>query len=485
MAVSESLNVSTATAMTALRDLLVSVGLSVDENRKVSFEGADPVLPSRFLLGTAGAVALAAVGVGVADIHMLRGGAPLDIAVSLAAAAASLRSSSYLRVNDMPPPNPWDPIAGFYLARDGRHIQLHTNFPHHRDGTVQLLGARNDRDAVGAAIAGRDAFALEDDMAAAGLCAAVARTREEWQRHMQFQAIAAAPLIDIEKCGDSAPEPFAHRSIRGPVRRNGSNDATRPLRGIRVLDLTRVLAGPTCGRALAEHGAEVLAIASPRLPNLPFVVLDTNHGKYSAHLDLDDAEDLITLQQLVRGAEVFSQSYRPGALAKRGFSVTELHALRPGIVCVDLCAYGHVGPWSMRRGYDTLVQSASGIALEQGEGVNPQHLPCSALDYITGYLGAFGALIALARRAREGGSYRVRVSLAQTARWLDGLGRITGEMSGTKNIAPDVTSLMQDGDSPAGRLRFLGPVLRLRGARSGWRFPAVPTGTHAAAWRDC
>ena len=180
---------------------------------------------------------------------------------------------------------------------------------------------------------------------------------------------------------------------------------------------------------------------------------------------------------------MFCQSYRPGALANKGFSLVELADLRPGIVCVELCAYGHVGSWSQRRGYDTLVQSASGIALEQGGGEQPKHLPCSALDYITGYLAAFGALVALTRRARDGGSYVVRVSLAQTACWLDALGRLEGAMPGS-DLAPNVAALMQEGDSPAGRLRFLGPVLRCADMQSGWDFAAVPTGTHAAAWQN-
>ena len=454
-------------APTAFAALLAAVDCPAPGS--VRFTGADPVLPTRFPVGAAGAAALAAVGSAVSAINTLRGRAALDVGIDLAHAGAALRSSTYLRIDGNPLPNPWDPIAGFYPTRDGRHIQLHTNFPHHRDGTVKLLGARNERSAVAAAILRHEALPLEDAMAAAGLCATMVRTREEWLQHPQRRAIAGLPVVQVHKVADGPAQPFAAAGAR-------------PLAGVRVLDLTRVLAGPTCGRTLAEHGAQVLAIASPRLPNLPALVLDTNHGKFSAHLHLDDASDRAMLQQLVRGADVFSQGYRPGALAGRGFSVAELTAMRPGIVVVDLCAYGDVGPWAARRGYDTLVQSASGIALEQGGGEVPRHLPCSALDYIAGYLGAYGALVALARRARDGGSYHVQVSLAQTARWLDDLGRIEGPMP-PPDLAPDITALLREGDSPAGRLRFLGPVLTLSGSPPGWDFAAVPTGTHAPAWQ--
>lgn len=471
----------------AWAQLLEVAGREPDEfaeaQGRVRFGGRDPVLPSRFLLGTAGAAALAAIGTALDDLWRMRGGTSLEIGIDLAHAAAALRSSTYLQVDGQPPPSPWDPIAGFYPTGDGRHIQLHTNFPHHRDGTCALLGVPAARDAVAAAIARRNAFELEDEMAAAGLCATAARTRAEWLAHPQARALAGEPLLEIRRIGDADPEPLARRP-------------PRPLSGVRVLDLTRVLAGPTAGRSLAEHGADVLAICSPALPNLPALMLDTNHGKRSAHLDLGDAAQHAHLCRLVGECDVFLQAYRPGALAGLGFGAEALARLRPGIVCVDLSAYGHVGPWAQRRGYDTLVQSACGIAMEQGElattasaaraapaHVEPRHLPCSALDYVTGFLAAFGAIVALGRRSLEGGSWQVRVSLAQTARWLDALGRVDARTD-VVGLAPDVRALMQEGDSPAGRLRFLGPVLRLGGVASGWDFAAVPAGTHAAAWRD-
>ena len=205
----------------------------------------------------------------------------------------------------------------------------------------------------------------------------------------------------------------------------------RPLSGIRVLDLTRVLAGPTCARTLAEHGADVLKITAAHLPNLGYQEFDTGHGKLSAQLDLREQRDVDMLRGLVREADVFSQGYRPGTLAIRGLSPEELAAIRPGLVYVSLCAFGHAGPWASRRGFDTVVQTVSGITARQAEVVpgktpGPQFYPVSAIDYCTGYLMAFGAMVALERRAPEGGSWLVRISLAQVGKWIVDLRRGAG-----------------------------------------------------------
>src|SRR6202023_2574200 len=204
----------------------------------------------------------------------------------------------------------------------------------------------------------------------------------------------------------------------------------RPLSGIRVLDLTRVLGGPTCARTLAEHGADVLKITASHIAARDDQEYDTGHGKLSARLDLRQPQDLDTLKGLVREGDVFSQGYRPGTLGNRGLSPEELAAIRPGLVYVSLCAFSHAGPWASRRGFDTVVQTVSGITSRQAEIVpgktpGPQFCPVSAIDYCTGYLMAFGAMVALTRRAREGGSWLVRISLAQVGKWIVDLGEIS------------------------------------------------------------
>jgi hypothetical protein len=296
------------------------------------------------------------------------------------------------------------------------------------------------------------------------------RSRAEWLSHPHARAVAELPLLEIVPIGDSRPEPFGH--------------AARPLDGVRVLDLTRVIAGPEGGRMLASHGADVLLVTSPHLPNLPSHVIDFGLGKLSASLDLRRSGDGDRLRRLVARADVFSQSYRPGALAKLGFAPEDVARLRPGIVYVTLSAYGHAGPWRERRGFETLIQSVTGLAHEQGFGSGrdrPQHLPAQVVDHATGYLAAFGALVALARRAQEGGSYLVRVSLVQTARWVDSLGRVPGR-SVADQTAADVDDLKGECDSPFGWLTHVLPAARLSETPASWGRPPVPLGTHEPAW---
>ena len=285
-----------------------------------------------------------------------------------------------------------------------------------------------------------------------------------------------SPLLEITKIGDSPPEPFP--------------EGDRPLSGIRVLDLTRVLAGPTCARTLAEHGADVLKITAPHLASIGSQEYDTGHGKLSAHLDLRESRDLDTLRDLIRNADVFSQGYRPGTLAGRGLSPEDLASLRPGIVYVTLSAFGRVGPWASRRGFDTVVQTVSGITARQGDlfpgaQPGPQFYPVSAIDYLTGYLMAWGALLALARRATEGGSWLVTISLAQTGRWLVGRGQVPENQlcEVPEDFTPEeIASWSTHSDLDIGRVSHLSPVLALSETQPHWSRPAVPLGTHNPEW---
>ena len=450
-----------------LDNLLTLAGRDPNAINEVVIEGHDPLLPTNYRLGTAGAAVIAATGVAAADLWTLRTGQTQTVTISLRAAAAALRSHLYLRVDGEPPRNLWDPVSGFYQTSDGRWIQLHCNFPHHRAGVVNLLGCEDSREDVATAVAGWSGQALEDALAEAQMCAGLVRHRQEWQAHPQAEAVAQLPLFEIIKIGDSDPEPL------GP--------GDRPLSNIRVLDLTRVIAGPVGGRTLAEYGAEVMRIGGPHLPTIPPLVIDTGHGKRSAALDLRTADDLAQLHRLIQQSDIFLQSYRPGALAGRGLSPEALAQRRPGLIYVTLSAYSHHGPWQGRRGFDSLVQSVSGIVDEESAGGPPQHLPAQALDYLSGYLLAFGAMVALARRARSGGSYLVRVSLAQTGHWLHHLGRITGDWH--DQVLPDmsfdsVQDLLGTSETPFGTLRYLAPVVQLSETPARWDHPAVPLGWH-------
>ena len=461
----------------ALRTIFQIAGWGEERARAVEITGGtDPILPTSFRIAETSAAALAATGLAVSDLWQLRTGLRQNVAVDRRQATASLRSGHYMKLNGAPVSTERNAVMGVYPAKNGRWSYLHCNFPNHRAAALGVLGVPEDPEAVREAVAKWDALELEEAIIAAKGAGGMVRTMDEWAKHPQAAAIASLPLMEIVKIGGSPPEKLP--------------DGDRPLSGIRVLDLTRVLAGPTCARTLAEHGADVLKISAAHLPNLGYQEYDTGHGKLSAHLDLREPEDVETLRGLVRDADVFSQGYRPGTLGTRGFSPEALANVRPGIVFVSLCAFSHVGPWASRRGFDTVVQTVSGITARQGElfpgaAPGPQFYPVSAIDYLTGYLMAFGAMVALARRVREGGSWLVRISLAQTGRWLVGRGEVP--KSDLKDVPKEFTSAELERwsvttDTPVGRLRHLGPVVRLSETPPRWARPSVPLGYHEPVW---
>jgi len=461
----------------ALRTILPIAGWSEERARAVELTGgADPVLPTPFRIGEAGAAALAATGLAAAELWELRTGRRQEVGVDLRQAVASLRSGHYMTINGERIPTDRNPVMGVYPAKNGRWSYVHANFPNHRAAALSVLGCAEDKEAVRRAVSGWDALELEEAIIAAKGAGGMARNMAEWAEHPQSAAIASLPLLEIVRIGDSSPEPLP--------------PGDRPLSGIRVLDLTRVLAGPTCARTLAEHGADVMKITAPHLPNIGYQEYDTGHGKLQAHLDLRQPPDLDTLRRLVRETDVFSQGYRPGTLGNRGLSPEELAQLRPGLVYISMCAFSHQGPWASRRGFDTVVQTVSGITTRQGERFpgadpGPQFYPVSAIDYLTGYFMAFGAMVALARRAREGGSWLVRTSLAQTGKWLVDRGQVPEAALGhaPKEIpAADIARWSIDSDTPVGKLRHLAPTVRLSETRPYWARPSVPLGHHQPVW---
>ncbi|MGH7040060.1 MAG: CoA transferase, partial [Stellaceae bacterium] len=411
-----------------------------------------------------------------AELWQIRTGRRQEVAVDLRQAVASLRSGHYLRLDGAPVPTDRNTVMGVYPAKNGRWSYIHANFPNHRAAALKVLSVPEDREAVRRAVADWDALELEEAILAAGGAGGMVRPMAEWARHPQAAAIAALPLLEIVRIGEAPPEKLP--------------DGDRPLSGIRVLDLTRVLAGPTAARTLAEHGADVLKITATHLPNIGYQEYDTGHGKLSAQLDLRQPKDLERLRELVREGDVFSQGYRPGTLGNRGLSPEELAKLRPGLVYISMCAFSHQGPWASRRGFDTVVQTVSGITTRQAEvfpGANPgpQFYPVSAIDYLTGYFMAFGAMVALARRAREGGSWLVRLSLAQTGRWLVARGEVPQHSlrDVAQDLAPEeIERWSIDSDTPMGRLRHLGPTVRLSETPPRWARPSVPLGYNEPAW---
>lgn len=450
----------------ALADLLARAGLPP---ATATLTGTDPLKPSTFAVGTAAVATIAATGLAAAAIHHARGGPDQTVAVDMPHALTEFHSERHMHVPGFDA-HEWDAIAGLYRCGDGRWIRLHTNHVHHRDVVLRVLGCAYDRDAVAAALSGWQAEAAETAIYEAGGVATMTRSLDEWAAHPQGAAMATLPPVLIERIGDAPPTPLSPLSAR-------------PLDGIRVLDLTKVIAGPVAGRTLAAHGAEVLHVSAAHLPALPALSMDTGRGKRTAFIDLRGEAGRATLRGLAAGADVFLQGYRPGAIAGHGFAPEDLAALKPGIVCLSLSAWGHLGPWSARRGFDSLVQNANGIndaeRIAAGED-KPKPLPCQALDHASGYLLAFGAMAALLRRSQEGGSWLVRVSLAGTGEWIKRLGRVENGLA-APGIA-DVTPYLEDSDSGFGRMTAVRHAAVLSATPARWALPSMPLGSHPAAW---
>jgi crotonobetainyl-CoA:carnitine CoA-transferase CaiB-like acyl-CoA transferase len=436
----------------------------------VDLTGAGPVLPSTFAVATVAQTTIAASALAASELWRQRTGRQQRVSVPMRDAAIEFRSERYMRVDGGPPKDLWDKIAGLYRCGDGRFVRLHTNFPHHRDGVLKLLNCDYSREAVQHALDGWKAEAFETAAAEAGLVVTATRSFAEWDTHPQGRALAAMPVFSIERIGAAPPQPL-------PA-------GDRPLSGVRVLDLTRVIAGPVCGRTLAAHGADVMLVTAAHLPQMGPLVIDSGRGKLSTFIDLRETAGRDTLGGLLRDADVFVQGYRPGAVAKSGFSPEQAAQLRPGIVYVSLCAYSHEGPWATRRGFDSLVQNANGMNHAEAEAAGsaqPKPLPCQALDHGAGYLMAFGAMAALARRVTEGGSWHVRVSLAQTGQWIRSLGRIDG-LGVPDPGFDDVRDRLYEVDSGFGRLTAVRHAAVLSETPARWERPSVPVGTHAPQW---
>jgi len=437
----------------------------------VTLTGEEPQLPSSFRVGAAAQASIAASGLAAAEIWKQRSGQAQELAVDMVHAIVECRSERYLHLDGKPPPPSWDPTAGVYRTRDRRFVRLHTNFPHHRAAICEVLNCEPEREKIQAALMQWEGEAFETAAYAAGGVVSLMRSYDEWSASPQAKALAELPPFTIEKIGEAPPRPW-------PA-------GDRPLAGIRALDLSRVIAGPVAGRTLAVHGADVMLISGPDLPAIPWLTIDTGRGKLSSFVDLKSGEGRDTLRRLLAEADIFSQGYRPRAIASLGFSPEEAAKISPGIVYVTLSAYGHAGPWADRRGFDSLVQTSTGFNHAEGQAAGidgPKELPAQMLDHATGYLMAFGAMMAKLRQSREGGNWHVRVSLAQTGRWLWNLGRIADGLK-TADVRPEaVAPFMEDMPSGFGALNAVSHAAMLLKTPAFWARPAMPLGSHQAEW---
>jgi crotonobetainyl-CoA:carnitine CoA-transferase CaiB-like acyl-CoA transferase len=387
------------------------------------------------------------------------------------AVAAAFLSERHLLI-DSRAPVAFAPLSRFWRTADG-WVRTHANYPHHRARLLDALGVPEDPTAVEAALAERSALDVEEAVHAVGGLAVALRSPEEWAAHPQAAEVAKRPLVERERLDTAPARTFAPVGVSPLL----------PAAGLRVLDLTRVLAGPVATRTLALLGADVLRLDAPRLPELPDQHADTGFGKRSATLDL--AVDRQHFEELLAAADVVVTGYRPGALDRFGLSPEALAERRPGLVVAQLSAWGAYGPWRERRGFDSLVQAATGIAVLEGSAARPGALPAQALDHGTGYLLAAAVLRALREQSYEGGSRFVRLALARTALWLtDGLDGPDGRAAadGRSGSYDGPGPWLSETDSALGRLRYALSPVSFAGGPADWGRPPVPWGTDAARW---
>jgi crotonobetainyl-CoA:carnitine CoA-transferase CaiB-like acyl-CoA transferase len=452
-------------------------GRGMPEEGEVKITGNDPVYSARFKIGETTANILAGIGVAVTDIHEMKTGRRQKVAIDVRHAAATCQSSKYL--SEPAAGGGWKPVPATpsmqhmrsitqpWQCKDGRWYLPHFNLPHLHDRVIGVLGCESTAEGVAKAIAQWDSHDLEEAVAAARACGSIVRSNAEWLAHPHGRMLAGKPLVEITKIGESDPIPFP--------------EGDRPLSGIKVLDLTRILAGPIAARTLAENGADVLMVTAEHLPQVPEHVKDTSHGKRSCFLNLNKPDDVATIKRLARNADVFSQGYRPGIMDKHGLTPEALAAERPGIIYLSISCYGHGGPFSDRGGWEQIGQSATGICLDNGDE-RPKLLPASACDYTTGYNGAYGVLLALAKRAREGGSYHVRVSLCRSGMYIHKQGKVDYQEPDMGLSQAELDAIMIESEGGHGKLKFLGPVLRMSETRPCWEKPSPVLGANKPEW---
>ncbi len=412
-------------------------------------------------------LAVASIGAACLAVAALAGCSGETPEVVLDRRLASLWFGWSIRPLGWTMPSAWDPLAGDYRAQNG-WIRLHTNAPHHRAAALAVLQCAPTREAATTAVGEWVANELESAIVSAKGCAAAMRTHEAWQMHEQGRAVSAEPLVATEPVQAAQ---FPWRPTRG-----------RPLAGLRVLDLTRVLAGPVGTRFLAGFGADVLRIDAPGWDE-PGVIPDVTLGKNCIRLDLRTPDGRAIFERLLTGADVLVHGYRAGALEGLGYGSAARQALRPGLIDVSLNAYGHTGPWAQRRGFDSLVQMSCGIAatgMGWQQTDRPFPLPLQALDHATGYLMAAAVLRGVAARLTNGTALRARLSLARTAKLLmDHKADPTNEDL-PRSTPADINDTIEP--TPWGPAQRLHPPALVQGAPMRWDRPSAELGSGTAQW---
>jgi crotonobetainyl-CoA:carnitine CoA-transferase CaiB-like acyl-CoA transferase len=452
-----------------LEDLLVQLGLRVDGEVALRGEPVLPELASPLAVAECAIASVAASLLAAAELAELRTGRRPEVALDTAHVAAAVRSESLLRDPAGSSARGFAPLSRLWRTADG-WVRTHANYPWHRAALLNAFGLPERPDAeiapsLAAALAAQSSQQIEAQAYAAGGLAVAARTASEWYARAPGRAATTGPLVVTEPLGDAAPLPPS-----GPL----------PASRLRVLDLTRVIAGPVGTRMLAAFGAEVLRIDDPHHPELPRSAIDGVIGKISATLDLATRSGGETLHALLSDADVLVTSYRPGALRRFGLDPDQVAERHPGTIVVSLSAWGSTGPWSSRRGFDSLVQMATGIGWATSpDGTRPGVLPCQLLDHATGYLITAATMAALAYRGRTGQARSARLSLTRTAHWLQQQGT-RADPPTAQDPYPDDAYRRPLGDGWTG----IAPPGQLDGIPLSWPHLPPRYGQAPAAWRE-
>lgn len=470
----------------AFRELMVIRGKGLPASDEINVEGCDPFFRSPFRFGETAAGALAARAVAANDIWEMKTGRRQKITLSVDAAAATClggtaqtrrkeADGSYKGIEASDALKHMVSITQPWKCADGRWFLPHFNLPHLEKKVLDVLGCEGTPEAVAGAVSKWNSNDLDKAIYEAGATGGIVFTKEEWSEHPHGKHLAAIPVVSITKMGDTDPIPLPE-------------GGDQPLSGIRVMELCRILAGPTCGISMAEHGADVLMITAPQLPQVPNFVRDVSHGKRSCFLDYTKSEDAARMHELLQDADIFLEGYRPGSMERHGFGAESLIKEKPGLIYVSVDCFGPGGVYSDRAGWDQVAQAVTGIAITEGELENagqPKLTPVYACDFLTGFLGAFGAMVALKKRAEEGGSYMVHVSLCQSAMLLQREGLVEGFENAPGQLDEETFEkyAVCDDGTVYGDLKTLGPVIRMSETKPGWDGTTPELGSGTACWK--
>ena len=491
-----------------LDELKKIAGWTDEDMKQITITGADPVVYTRFKVGETFAAVLAACGLAAAKLWELRTGRKQHITIDVEEAVAAMNSFMYCQVKEPPEGTEEEEMSegtlqmlmaamftSSYQTRDGRWFYIHGGTT--PQPLLDFFGCEGSIESVAEAVAKYNAQELEDAFHEHGFNGSIVRSHAEWLETEQGKVLGALPIVEINKIGDSAPVPL--------------KEGERPLAGIRSLDLTRILAGPSAARTLAEHGADILWIGAGHLGDIPSFALDTGHGKRAAYLDLRAQYGKDRLWELASGADIFSHSYRTGSKMAQEFSPENLAKHRPGIIYTQINAFGLHGSWAPLPGFEQVAQAAVGVQLEEGKYepapydeeaaelagflyatfLQPKGTPrllCGAFcDYISGYLTAFGTMVAIYRRATEGGSYHVNTSLAQAGMSLFRMGLVDEETAFSQPFVLSkarVERMLTDEHGPLGHLSYFKPATHMSETEPYYELPTVTRGSSEPAWLD-